>query len=561
MTETQLQVGPVLIKQLAASDNRTRSRSLRALLSTWLPSQSSLSDEDMRKLWKGLFYCLWHSDKLPAQAHLIDRLASLIPTLDSTFSAHYFSVFLLTMRREWSGIDFLRLDKFYLLMRRVFRSVFLMLKKNSWDLELSNRFMGIVVERTFLADDKFPGNGVNYHIASCFLDELKPFLPLGKPVVEALLAPFSSVMGKVVDKVLVGKIKGNVFDELLNMGRGLLEFKKSHPNDDCESKDVVLLGTIALTMGFSARFYELGSSAECRQGNRKVLLGLHEEFMKLEKALALSGIEISLPEVNGDGTDDNDEDDDDEVPTLVPIDTQMKEVEGQNGGVGKKESKKSKKRSKDSSDNDGKDEKKKKKKKKNKSKKEKDGGSDAEEVPNGEEFSSDEKSTDVESDAITFDDAVIANLQKQFEKVAAEVGMDDGVGSSLELVEVKGNGHLTKKRKRTKSKNGKQPDNVESKDQGDTAAKSEEKSVKKVRFAMKNNLVWKPHSPLPPESLRIPPSSTPRGSALKKGIPPGPIREMPSAANKAKKRAKSVKVGVKARRGVPPTVRRLKKRS
>ncbi|CAI0388012.1 unnamed protein product [Linum tenue] len=542
MTETQLPAGPALIKQLAASDNRTRSRSLRSLLSAWLPSQSSLPDEDMKKLWKGLFYCLWHADKLPAQAHLIDRLASLIPALDLPFSAHYFSVFLLTMRREWSGIDFLRLDKFYLLMRRVLRSVFLLLKRNSWDLEMSNRFMGIVLERTFLADDKFPGgNGVNYHVASCFLDELKPFLPLSKPVVEALLTPFGSVMGKVIDKVLLGKIKGNVFDELLIMGWELLEFKKSHPDGDCENKDVVLLGTIALAMGLSARFYELGSSAECPQGNRKVLFGLHEEFLKLEKALALSGIEISLPRVNVDGTDN----DDDEVPSLVPIDTQMKELEGRNGGVGKKESKK---RNKDSSDNDGKDDRKKRKNNKNKREKQEDGGDK-------------EKSTDLESDAITFDDAVIANLQKQFEGVAAEVSMDDRVGSSLELVEVKGNGLLTKKRKkRTKTKDVKQSGNADDKDQGDAAAKSEDKSVKKVRFAMKNNLVWKPHNPLPPESLRIPPSSTPRGSALKKGIPPGPIREMPSAANKARKRAKSMKVGVKGRRGVPPTVRHLKKR-
>ncbi|CAI0387241.1 unnamed protein product [Linum tenue] len=555
MTETQLRAGPALIKQLAASDNRTRSRSLRALLSAWLPSQSSLPDEDMKKLWKGLFYCLWHADKLPAQAHLIDRLASLIPALDLPFSAHYFSVFLLTMRREWSGIDFLRLDKFYLLMRRVLRSVFLLLKRNSWDLEMSNRFMGIVLERTFLADDKFPGgNGVNYHVASCFLDELKPFLPLSKPVVEALLTPFGSVMGKVIDKVLLGKIKGNVFDELLNMGWGLLEFKKSHPDGDCENKDVVLLGTIALAMGFSAKFYELGSSAECPQGNRKVLFGLHEEFLKLEKALALSWIEISLPQVNVDGTDN----DDDEVPTLVPIDTQMKEVEGQNGGIGKKESKKSKKRSKDSYDNDGKDDKKKRKNKKNKREKQEDGG---EKVANGDNVSSDEKCNGLESNAITFDDAVIANLQKQFEGVAAEVSIDDGVGSSLELVEVKGNGLLTKKRKkRTKTKDVKQSGNADDKDQGDAAAKSEDKSVKKVRFAMKNNLVWKPHNPLPPESLRIPPSSTPRGSALKKGIPPGPIREMPSAANNARKRAKSLKIGVKARRGVPPTVRHLKKR-
>ncbi|KAL0428325.1 UNVERIFIED_CONTAM: hypothetical protein Slati_3007300 [Sesamum latifolium] len=75
---------------------------------------------------------------------------------------------------------------------------------------------------------------------------------------------------------------------------------------------------------------------------------------------------------------------------------------------------------------------------------------------------------------------------------------------------------------------------------GSDAARSVEKSAKKVRFAMKNNLVWKPQTPLPPESLRLPPSVTPRGSALKKGVPPGPIIEMPSVMKKAKQKKKAL---------------------
>ncbi|CAN1761876.1 Ribosomal RNA processing protein 1 homolog [Linum perenne] len=567
MAETQLQLGCSLIKQLGASDNKTRSRSLRAVLSTWLPSQSNLSDDDMKKLWKGLFYCFWHSDKLPAQSYLIDRLTSLLPDLDLPLSAHYFSVFLLTMRREWPGIDFLRLDKFYLLIRRFFRSLFLLLKKNSWDMDLSNRFMAIVLETTFLADDKFQGNGVNYHIASVFLEELKPFLPLTKQVVQALIIPLISVMGKVVDRVLLGKLKGFVFDELLKTGRALLELKKSQPDADFENNDVVFMGIIALTMRFSALFYEVGSSADCRQGNRKVLLGLHEEFLKLDKALALSGIQVSLPEVNNGSTDD---DYDDDVPTLVPIiDTQM-DVEGQNGdvgsGFGERKSKKNKKAKEDSADKDG-NEKKKKKKNKNKNKKKlengehdgMDGGILNGVVQTGEN-SSNEKMSEVSDDVMTFDDDVIANLQIQFEKVAAEVGLGKNGGSPLEVGEVKANGHSSKKRKRSKGKGLKQSENHESIDQGsaylgEETGKSGDKSAKKVRFAMKNNLVWKPHNPLPPESLRIPPSVTPRGSALKKGLSPGPIREIRSGGNMARKRVKSLK----GRRGVPLTIRRMKR--
>ncbi|CAN1776808.1 Protein REBELOTE [Linum perenne] len=300
------------------------------------PSQSNLSDDDMKKLWKGLFYCFWHSDKLPAQSYLIDRLTSLLPDLDSPLSAHYFSVFLLTMRREWAGIDFLRLDKFYLLIRRFFRSLFLLLKNNCWDTELCNRFMGIVLERAFLADDKFQGNGVNYHIASVFLEELKPFLPVS---------------------------------------------------------------------------------------NRKILLGLHEEFLKLDKALALSGIQVSLPQVNNGSSDD---------------------------------------------DYDGKEEKKKKNKKREKLENGEHDGEILSGVVQTGENSSNEKMSEVSDDVMSFDNDVMTNLQMQFEKVVAEAG------SPLEISEVKSNGHLSKKRKRSKGKGLKQSEEL-----GDDTGKSGDKSAQK----------------------------------------------------------------------------------
>lgn len=66
------------------------------------------------------------------------------------------------------------------------------------------------------------------------------------------------------------------------------------------------------------------------------------------------------------------------------------------------------------------------------------------------------------------------------------------------------------------------------------------KKAKKVHFSLQHNIVWKPSTPLPPHSLRVPPSATPRGSALKKGVPPGPIADLseaPSVSPKKKKKA------------------------
>ncbi|KAK6245881.1 Ribosomal RNA processing protein 1 - like 1 [Theobroma cacao] len=545
--------GPTLIKQLAACDKSTRDRAVRSLLHTWLPSQAEVSDEEMKRLWKGLFYCVWHADKLPAQSDLIEKLSSVLPKLETGLSLQYFSVFLLTMRREWTGIDKLRLDKFYLLIRRFLNCFFVMLKKWSWDLDFTRRSTRVLVDGTFLADDKFQGNGVNYHIASIFLEEIRPFLPVKKEVVEVLLEPFVGIMGKVGDKVLVGKIRSNVFDVFVKMGRRFLELKRSGDEVD-EGEDLVVLGTISLLMGFSAKFYELGSSADCCQGNRKVVLGLHEEFLKLEKDLTLLGIDVSIPEPNEGGEED-------EVPELIPIASEM-EVDDSDGvsepaevnanGSAKKALKKSKK-AKKATRGSGK----KTKKCKNAECSPADQENDVM-VPAESANSSIEQNGDGHS--ITFTESVISNLQLQFEKVAAEVGLDGDVASACDLPKV--NGAASKKRKRVKSVDGQKSQNGELTNQGDGegggTAKTGEKSTKRVRFSMKNNLVWKPHSPLPPQSLRLPPSVTPRGSALKKGIPPGPITEVPPLTKKVKK-AKSVKKARKVIKSMYPLVNRTKK--
>ncbi|XWS14824.1 hypothetical protein CRYUN_Cryun35bG0041800 [Craigia yunnanensis] len=519
MTGFGAEEGPNLIKQLAACNKSTRDKAVRSLLNGWLPSRTEVSDEEMKRLWKGLFYCVWHADKLPAQSDLIEMLSSILPKLEPGLSLQYFSVFLLTMRREWTGIDKLRLDKFYILIRRFLNCFFVMLKKWSWDLDFTRRSIRVLVDGTFLADDKFPGNGVNYHIASVFIEEIRPFLPVKKEVVEVLLEPFAGIIGKVSDKVLVGKIRSNVFDVFVKMGRRLLELKRSGDEVD-EGDDVVVLGTLSLVMGFSTKFYELGSSVDCYQGNRKVVLALHEEFLKLEKDLTSLGFDISIPE-------GNEVDEEDEMPELIPIAREM-ELDGCNDVSEPVEV------SINDQEND---------------------------VMIPAESASSNIEQNGDGDSVTFTESVISNLQLQFEKVATEVGFNSDVASACDLPKV--NGAVSKKRKRAKSTDDHKSQNRELTSQGDgkdgETAKTGENSTKRVKFSMKNNLVWKPHSPLPPLSLRLPPYVTPRGSALKKGIPPGPIREMPPMMTKKVKKAKSVKKARKVKKSMYPLVKRTKK--
>ncbi|KAK4415317.1 Ribosomal RNA processing protein 1B [Sesamum alatum] len=548
--------GPALIKHLASCNTTVRSQSLK-LLQSWLASESQqLSDSDIKKLWKGLFYCLWHADKTPNQLALINRLVNLFLSLQPSVSLEFFRAFLVTLRREWPGIDRLRLDKFYLLIRRFMRGLFELLRLRNWDVEILGEYFGVLEKDGFLADDKLlQGNGVNYHVVSVFLEELKGVgFPVRKEVVEVILRPFFEVLMRSKDRILLGKLKSCVFDELVKRGKEMLAKKRM--GVDCNEKDGdVLLGVVALRMGLSGRFYEVGSSVECVQGNRKLAVGLHEEFLKLEKELELSGVEIAIPEY----TDAVGGGDDDEVPQLIPIEyntsNSTAELGSQEGSDDAHEdedrsddrSLKKQKKVENGIDRDDNKAKKKKKKKKKAKRKDENGASDLNSDSSIAHANSLIDGLESDGSAVALNESVISNLQKQFEKIAAEAGSycdEDLDSSDTPLISVKDR-MLRNKRKKTKTADMKESDNVDTNCAGDVrvdaTTKNVEKSAKKVRFSMKNNLVWKPQNPLPPESLRLPPSLTPRGSALKKGVPPGPIIVTQSVKKKMKQRKKAKK--------------------
>lgn len=53
-------------RALGSVDYQTREKGLQAL-KAWLVRKTDVKESDMLKIWKGLFYCFWHSDKAPIQ--------------------------------------------------------------------------------------------------------------------------------------------------------------------------------------------------------------------------------------------------------------------------------------------------------------------------------------------------------------------------------------------------------------------------------------------------------------------------------------------------------------
>lgn len=72
---------------------------------------------DFMSLWKGLFYCMWMSDKMLIQEELAESLSKLVHCLNAKDTiVLYTSCALQTLATEWFGIDQYRLDKFSMVL-------------------------------------------------------------------------------------------------------------------------------------------------------------------------------------------------------------------------------------------------------------------------------------------------------------------------------------------------------------------------------------------------------------------------------------------------------------
>ncbi|KAK8953310.1 hypothetical protein KSP40_PGU015680 [Platanthera guangdongensis] len=98
-------------------------------------------------------------------------------------------------------------------------------------------------------------------------------------------------MQMTTDKILVKKMKVNIFDRLAANGSDLLKGADA-------GSDVEKFGKIALAMGFSKKFFDSAAADETQQTNRRVLFGLHRRYLKLYKELEKLGLDISLENLN-----------------------------------------------------------------------------------------------------------------------------------------------------------------------------------------------------------------------------------------------------------------------
>ncbi|KAJ3218491.1 hypothetical protein HDU67_005293 [Dinochytrium kinnereticum] len=159
-------------KYLASVDKKVRDGAVTRLVD-WIRDKKDISDLDLLKLWKGLFYCFWLSDKAPVQEHLAGRLAGILLSLDEDLAFRFLKAFWTIIGLEWHGIDRLRLDKYYMLLRKFALHSFQLLESLGWSEDAINLHSEILSSGPLSINDSKIPDSLRYHVTDAFLDELK----------------------------------------------------------------------------------------------------------------------------------------------------------------------------------------------------------------------------------------------------------------------------------------------------------------------------------------------------------------------------------------------------
>lgn len=185
---------------------------------------ASYPKAEMDKLWKALFYCYWMSDKPLVQQALSSELAELLLTITSTSGAlRFLRSFWETTVREWGGLDRLRMDKFYMLVRKYVNAAFRLLARSKWDDAACTEYNSMLTGKgcPLCADDPKVPSSLAYHLSDIWLEELEkamktmepspPPAPLG-----VLLEPFISLAALTNNARTQERVANSVFKSLFS---------------------------------------------------------------------------------------------------------------------------------------------------------------------------------------------------------------------------------------------------------------------------------------------------------------------------------------------------------
>ncbi|KAL1418389.1 hypothetical protein MTO96_000036 [Rhipicephalus appendiculatus] len=215
---------------LAANEKVTRDRALRKL-TRWIRAKSGrqgmeFTEESLMKLWKGLFFCMWMSDKPFVQQELANSIAGLVHCFARRDQSLLFlDAFFKTMAREWFAIDRFRLEKFMMLVRRCFRQGVAFSYGDAWSNDNITAFCDMLQSTALCPNSQEIPLGLRLHVVDVFLQELARMHggELTSEQATLFLQPFFDILMHSNDRTLLDAVRKNVFFMLLDLDREAAE--------------------------------------------------------------------------------------------------------------------------------------------------------------------------------------------------------------------------------------------------------------------------------------------------------------------------------------------------
>lgn len=175
------------LKQLASNNRKVRENALETLQKYLNTKQFKHATQmQFNKLWKGLYFAMWFSDRPRPQQRLANELGELhmiyfdkadnkspseeLTTNDEAF-IKFSKGFWKIICMEWFNIDRHRIDKYLLLVRRVLYNQLKYLRERKWNHVVVDAYLERVLKWLPLSAKAKVYNGVPLHIMDIILDE------------------------------------------------------------------------------------------------------------------------------------------------------------------------------------------------------------------------------------------------------------------------------------------------------------------------------------------------------------------------------------------------------
>eukprot|EP00126_Sphaerothecum_destruens_P011162 Sdes_comp20869_c0_seq1m17778 len=275
--------------QLSSNDKVVRQRAVKKLR-LFLSKKVKFMDKELKKIMKGLFYCMWLCDMPLIQEELAESLAKIIHVFqDTETSFDWLEAFFFTLNKHWEGIDYLRIDKFMMLVRKIVHQSFVMLKNHGWKIELVESLCGVF--ECIPLSQSISKEGFVMHFTDIFLTELKSVLGSQKDqnlspenqeeIIFHFLEPFFQLLATSKHPRVLKRIQEAVFEPLIWDTAKFLDSVAENPeNPPVEEASALMIQDWDF---FSSRFQEMAQDPSAKDRNKKILFQLKVKSQKLHK--------------------------------------------------------------------------------------------------------------------------------------------------------------------------------------------------------------------------------------------------------------------------------------